>query len=109
MIEFASLEEIRIGDGVETLEAIYAETGKPVSARAIGEVLEMQPPLFIKPTTPVWPSRCRSTIPSGRKVGFRHPSTFPIHRSSKARHPLPRGCPNGSRANRSADPRSLEC
>lgn len=48
MIEFASLEETRVNDVVEALDAIYAETGKPVSARAIGEVVGMQPPQTLR-------------------------------------------------------------
>ena len=44
MIEFASLVETRVNDVVEALDAIYAETEKPVSARAIGEVVGMQSP-----------------------------------------------------------------
>ncbi|WP_197231677.1 hypothetical protein [Novipirellula artificiosorum] len=42
MIEFASPAEGRVGDVVGALDAIFAKTGKPVSARAVGDVVGMQ-------------------------------------------------------------------
>ncbi len=44
VIRFKTSEETRVDDVVRTLEDLYAETGKPVSARQIGDVFGMQPP-----------------------------------------------------------------
>lgn len=43
MIRFKPLGETRVDDVVATLEDLYAETAKPVSARQIGDVVGMQP------------------------------------------------------------------
>ncbi len=43
MIRFKPFGETRVDDVVATLEDLYAETAKPVSARQIGDVVGMQP------------------------------------------------------------------
>ena len=44
VLEFQSPLETRVNDVADALDAIYAETGKPVSARQIGDVVGMKPP-----------------------------------------------------------------
>ena len=44
VICFKTSEETRVDDVARTLDDLYAETGKPVSARQIGDVVGMQPP-----------------------------------------------------------------
>jgi len=43
VIRFKPFGETRVDDVVATLEDLYAETAKPVSARQIGDVVGMQP------------------------------------------------------------------
>ena len=43
VIRFKTSEETRVDDVARTLEDLYAETGKPVSVRQIGNVVGMQP------------------------------------------------------------------
>ncbi|TWU32293.1 hypothetical protein Poly41_57790 [Novipirellula artificiosorum] len=62
----------------------------------------------IKPKTKDAPGRSRLSIPSSPKDGCRRPSMFPNRFSTTARSWSPRRWPIGSRASRSADPRSLE-
>ena len=80
VIRFKPLEKTRVNDVVATLEDLYAETAKPVSARQIGDVVGMQPHQTLaylhEARTLGGPIPCRRTIRIAPRAGCRGRSMY---------------------------------